>query len=134
MAVCAIGYYFYANLHIAELECFNILVSVRLMLDKLTGLSVRINCDNMLSVQALRTGKCRDRFIFCVIRDIWFVNDIDLVLFHKVGTGILSRGFKSNKDWLKLCEFRATKKLNLAESHLTFPTDDDLNAISLVDV
>ena len=122
-----IGYYFYAfptcfqvaNMHIAELECLNILVCIPLMLDGLRGHSVKVNCDNLASVRALQTGKTRDKFMSCVIRDLWFIyalNDVHLVVFHKPGVDLvnpdlLSRGFKSKKDWLRLCKFRTITKL-----------------------
>ena len=148
-----IGYFFYpfpecfqiTGLHIAELECFNILVGIRLLVDQFKGRSVRVNCDNLVSVLALQSGKTRDRFLSCVMRDIWFIcalNDINLVVFHKPGAelttpDLLSRGFKSEKDWIKLCEFRKTTKLKflpVSLEHLSFPSDNDLNSTIIDDL
>ena len=148
-----IGYYFFAfpesfqaaNLHISELECFNILVCIRAMLNDLKGRSIRLNCDNMASVLAIQSGKTRDKFMSCVIRDLWFVcalNDIHLVVFHKAGVDLthpdlLSRGYKSAKDWLRLCQFRAKTSLQwlpICKEHLQFRTDNDLNAAIIDDL
>ena len=147
------GYFFYAfpecfqtaGLHIAELECFNILVGVRLLVEDFRGLSFRVNCDNMASVLALQSGKTRNKFLACVMRDLWFLcalNDINLVVFHKPGVDLvtpdlLSRGFKSESDWIKLCQFRKSTKLKwipVTEDYLVFPGDNDLNSVIIEDL
>ena len=145
-----LGYFFYnfpnhlQDKHISQLECFNVLVCLRVFASLLNGQTVKIFCDNAASVWALDTGKVRDSFMACVLREVWFVcalNDIHLSISHKPGAeletaDLLSRGYKGYSDWLKLNNFRQETKLKLFEVepvHLTLPSDEDLNSVYVPD-
>ena len=115
-----VGYFFYPftdailarNLHISALESLNTLVALRVLGQELRGKTVRLFCDNMPTVLALQTGKAKDSFMAFVLRQSWLLCaqlDIQLLVSHKPGAelvtaDLLSRGFKTQKDWVKLCE------------------------------
>ena len=119
-----IGYFFYPftetivakNLHISALESLNTLVALRVLGHDLKGKTVRLFCDNMPTVLALQTGKAKDSFMAFVLRQSWLLCaqfDIQLHVSHKPGVDLitadlLSRGFKTQKDWVKLCKFRSS--------------------------
>ena len=138
-----IGYFFYKfpddvlrdNKHISQLECLNVLVSLRVFLKGLSGKTVKLFCDNSSTVSALQSGKCRDLFMASVLREVWFfcaTNDIHLIIEHKAGSelhtaDLLSRGFKTQSDWVKLCHYRSQTKLQwfpVHDYHLNPPRDN----------
>ena len=137
-----LGYFFYGfpedlaslKLHNSALESFNVLVGLRVFKDRLEGKTVRLFCDNEATVFALNSGKTRDKFMAFVLRQVWFLcatNDINLLVSHKPGAelitaDLLSRGMKSHKDWLRLCEFRSSTSENwipILPEHLQVPSD-----------
>ena len=141
-----LGYFFYAfpkglldkKLHISALESFNLLVSLRLLAQDLEGKTVQIFCDNSATVSALNSGKSRDKFMAYVLREVWFLCatlDIQLLVVHKAGkelvtADLLSRGFKTQNDWLTLCKFRGEtneKWLEVDSDCLSFPIDEEVD-------
>ena len=141
-----IGYFFYAfpegllekKLHISALESFNVLVSLRLLSHELKGKTVQIFCDNSATVSALDSGKSKDKFLSYVLREVWFLCallDIHLIVVHKAGkelitADLLSRGFKSQNDWVTLCEFRSEtreKWIQVDSASLAFPIDEEVD-------
>ena len=61
------------NLCIASLECFNILVAVRLWIKHWHGLVVRFFCDNSAAVCALNSGKANDPLLQPIVRELWLL-------------------------------------------------------------
>ena len=123
----SIGYFYYMfpphilalDLHISALECWNVLVSLRLWQTQLSGVTVKINCDNSATVTAISSGKCSCPHMAAVLKEIWVVcssNDIHITPHHKAGVlmtdpDLLSRAFVSHTNWQRLCKFRDNTKL-----------------------
>ena len=117
-----LGYFYYMfpqhlldlALHISALECFNVLVSLRLWKSQLSGLTVRINCDNQATVSALKSGKSACSTMVDILRETWVICstfDIHVVACHKPGVDmstpdLLSRAYLSETHWQKLCKYR----------------------------
>ena len=73
---------------IASLECFNLLVAVRLWIVQWTGLITLLFSDNWAVVCALQSGRANDPLIQACIREIWWLaatNDVELVVRHRPG-------------------------------------------------
>ena len=71
-----------------HLEMLNVLIALRLWAKDWAGSSVTLHCDNLAVVQAVNSGKTRDKFLNACIRHIWFitaVHNIDLQLTHIQG-------------------------------------------------
>ena len=77
------------NLCIASLECFNILVAVRLWVKHWHGLVILLFCDNSAAVCALNSGKANDPLLQAIVRELWLlcvIHDVTLVARHKPGS------------------------------------------------
>lgn len=60
--------------NISEIEALNIAVALHTFADQTyVGAHVRVNCDNMASVQLLQTGKGRNRVMLEVARSVWML-------------------------------------------------------------
>lgn len=60
--------------NISEIEAVNVAVALHTFIDKsYIGAHVRVNCDNMASVQLLKTGKGRNKVMLEVARSIWML-------------------------------------------------------------
>ena len=73
---------------INALECFNVLISVRLWVTLWSGLVVLIFVDNWATVCALNSGRASDPLMRAALREIWWLaalNDVEIVVRHKPG-------------------------------------------------
>ena len=73
---------------INALECFNVLISVRLWVTLWSGLVVLVFVDNWATVCALNSGRATDPLMRAALREIWWLtelNDVEIVVRHKPG-------------------------------------------------
>ena len=80
------------SLCIASLECFNILISIRLWITRCRGLVVLLFSDNAASVCAINSGRAHDPLLQAILRELWMlctVNDVTLVARHKPGVELV---------------------------------------------
>ena len=77
---------------IASLECFNLLVAIRLWKTLLRGLPILIFSDNWAVVCAIQSGRASDPLIQSCIRELWWLAaciDIDITVRHKPGAELV---------------------------------------------
>ena len=93
------------NLSISSLECWNLLVAVRLWSASWTGKTVLIFPDNWATACAIESGRADDPLIRGALREMWYwaaTRDIDVVVRHIPGEsmGVVDalsrRSFDSN--------------------------------------
>ena len=93
------------NLSISSLECWNLLVAVRLWSALWTGKTVLIFTDNWATACAIESGRADDPLIRGALREMWYwaaTRDIDVVVRHIPGEsmGVVDalsrRSFDSN--------------------------------------
>ena len=123
----AIGYMYYMfpphilsmALHISALELFNVLVALRLWKTQLSGLTIKVLCDNSASVKAIESGKSSCPVMVDILRELWAVSswhDINILPQHKPGVemttpDLLSRAYQSQAAWQQLCKFKDSTDL-----------------------
>jgi hypothetical protein len=76
------------SLHINALELLALVVSFRLWSSKLKGKKVSVLCDNEATVWVINTGKTRDTYMQCCLRELCYIsaiNDIQLYAKHIPG-------------------------------------------------
>ena len=74
--------------HINVLELLSILVALRLWYKECSGLRLKFNCDNLLSVNLINSGRSRDANMLRVIREIVFLcatHNIHILAVHLPG-------------------------------------------------
>ena len=74
------------NFPIAALECFNLLLSIRLWQLDWTGKHVLIFSDNWAVVCALQSGRAQEPLIQACMREMWWIaalGDIEITVRHK---------------------------------------------------
>ncbi len=59
-------------LHINALECLGVIVAVKMWGRRLSGLKIRLYCDNMVTVSVINSGKARDSFLLSCLRELCF--------------------------------------------------------------
>ena len=80
------------NLHINALELLALVVAFRLWSGMLKGKKVSILCDNEATVWVINTGKTRDTYMQCCLRELCYISAInDIQLFAKHIPGIDNR-------------------------------------------
>ena len=118
------------NLPIHNLECYNILIALRVWASQLRGRAVTIMCDNAASVSVLQSARGRDPFLLACARQIWLissVNDITIHPRHKPGEQMdkadtLSRAHLGSKYSHKLKAItRDKKRIHLSPGLLALP-------------
>ena len=75
-------------LHINALELFVLVMAVRLWAPKLAGSRFQISSDNDAAIQVVRSGRSRDAFMHCCLRQLWFTSaryDLELYVSHIPG-------------------------------------------------
>ena len=98
---------------ISGLECFNLLMAVRLWIQDWSGCRVEIFCDNWATVCSAASGKAQDPLIRSTLRELWWLSalwDVDLTVTHKPGeqmalADMLSRANLSEKHQQEFVEF-----------------------------
>lgn len=98
---------------ISSLECYNLLIAVRLWVSTWQGKHVAIFCDNMATVSVLTAGRGEDPLMRACSREIWYLaatNDANISVFHRPGVDntdpdTLSRAHLSERFNTKLQEF-----------------------------
>ena len=73
------------ELPISSIECFNLLVALRLWGDEWRGSTVLLFSDNWATVCAMESGRAQDPLIRAMMREAWMVaavGDSDLVVRH----------------------------------------------------
>ena len=60
----------FINLHNTQLETLNVVVSLKVWANIWANKRVKINCDNLVVVEVLRSGKTRDTFLAIRARNI----------------------------------------------------------------
>ena len=125
-------YFRQLQLTIASLECFNVLVAVRLWAPEWAGKKVILYCDNWATVCSLNSGSAQDHVIRGAGREIWLLCalfDIYLVVRHRPGSqmaaaDLLSRASQTPAFLAKMqlfqTEFAEPRKV-LNTSHLAPP-------------
>ena len=76
------------GLHINALELLSLVVAVRLWAGNLKGKMLTILCDNEATVWVINTGKTRDLYMQCCLRELCYIsatNDIQLFAKHIPG-------------------------------------------------
>ena len=104
-------------LHISQLECYNVLVTLRIFATSLKGKSICIWCDNLATVEIFNSGKSKDQFMSSCLREAWFlcsISDVNLKVSHKSGAtmeyaDMLSRVYNSDSEWNKFVQFRTER-------------------------
>ncbi|CAC5376459.1 unnamed protein product [Mytilus coruscus] len=94
-----------SNLHINCLELLSIIVCLKLWAQCFRGKKIRIMCDNITSVTVINTGKSRDTFLQCCLRNFCYIAAIyefEIRAVHLAGTenrlpDYLSRWHTSDK-------------------------------------
>ncbi|VDI14398.1 Hypothetical predicted protein [Mytilus galloprovincialis] len=94
-----------SNLHINCLELLSIIVCLKLWAQCFRGKRIRILCDNITSVTVINTGKSRDTFLQCCLRELCYIAAIyefEIRAVHLAGTDnrlpdYLSRWHTSDK-------------------------------------
>ena len=105
---------------INELECFNILIALRLWAKKLQGATVRVWCDNSATVASLHSGTTQNLFTAACLGEITFltaVYDITILSTHiegkaNVTADLLSRAQLSEANHQKFLDFVHTTELS----------------------
>ena len=101
---------------IASLECYNLLVAVRLWVKEWRGCKVRLFCDNWATVCATGSNRAQDPLIRSTLRELWWLSatwDVDIVVTHLPGekmviADLLSRAHLSESHRAKFESFRET--------------------------
>ena len=78
---------------IAALECYNVLVAVRIWAPRWAGKTVLLYTDNWATVAAAESGAAMEPLMRGAVRELWRVcaiNDIDLVIRHKPGAAMVA--------------------------------------------
>ena len=73
---------------IAAIECFNVLVALRVWANEWSHAVILIYCDNWATVCAVNSGRAQDLLIRSAIREMWWLcatKDIELVVRHRPG-------------------------------------------------
>ena len=80
------------SLPIASLECFNLLVAIRLWIEQWSGLHVLLFCDNMATVAASNSAHAEDSLLQGALREVWWLaaaHDVQLTIRHKPGVDMV---------------------------------------------
>ena len=94
---------------IASLECFNLLLSLRLWRLQWAGKHVLVFSDNWAVVCALQSGRASDRLIQGCIREMWWIAalmDIELTVRHKPGAELTRADALSRLHTTSTCNSR----------------------------
>ena len=102
------------GLAIASLECFNLLMALRLWARAWAGKHVKVFCDNWATVCSLGSCKAEDPIIRAALREVWMITareDIQLSVEHRPGAemvvaDMLSRAHLSREGAQKLSEYQ----------------------------
>ena len=76
------------HLHINALELLTITVALKLWANQLAGKKIQINCDNLVSVQAINSGHCINEFMQQCLRELVFtlsLHNVQLRAVHVPG-------------------------------------------------
>ena len=79
------------DLLISSIECYNLLVALRLWVRRWKGLSVLIFSDNWATLCAMQSGRTQDPLIRAVMRDAWLLaalGDAELEARHLPGANM----------------------------------------------
>ena len=80
------------SFHINVLEILTILIALRLWSKKFSGLRIKFNCDNEVSVCVINSGKSRDKMLLKVIREIGFICSTDNIQIQAIHfPGVVNR-------------------------------------------
>ena len=78
---------------IAGLECFNVLLSLRMWCQLWKGSTVLLFSDNAGTVCSVNSGRAHDPLMQGVLRELWLIcamSDIDLVVRHRPGAELIN--------------------------------------------
>ena len=116
---------------ISSLECYNLLVALRLWVCSWTGQHVLHYCDNAATVAALNSGRAQDPLIRGALREAWWLTavwDVELTVRHRPGAemqeaDLLSRASTSDSFKAKFDEYvRASPECMLdVGAHVLLP-------------
>ena len=103
------------GLPISSIECYNLLVALRLWVSSWRALTVLIFSDNWATVCAMQLGRAQDSLISSVMREAWLLaalGDVELVIRHLPGADMgvadaLSRESFSEEAGVLFERFRA---------------------------
>ena len=95
------GYYHFAfpvsirvcGFCISSLECYNVLMAVRLWAPRWAGKTVLLYTDNWATVAAAESGAAMEPLMRGAVRELWWIcaiNDIDLIIRHKPGAAMVA--------------------------------------------
>jgi hypothetical protein len=100
------------DLHINALELLTLLISLRLWCPSLSRKRIQVFCDNEATVTVINSGRCKDKFMLSVLREIVFLcskNNCWIRAVHIAGVenrlaDRLSRAHKMSLDQATLLE------------------------------
>ncbi|CAG2233228.1 unnamed protein product [Mytilus edulis] len=96
--------------HISVYELLAVLISFKVWGKKLQNKRIVLQCDNSSSVSLLNTGRCRDKIMLSIVRNIWLIcaeYNIQIKAIHIQGINnraadILSRWTSLENPYAKL--------------------------------
>ena len=107
------------NYNIAHLEILNIVVALKVWAQQWANKCIKIHCDNMAVVEALRNGRARDNILALMARNIWLIcamYNIHIIVLHIPGRNnvladLLSRWQFSPENYQTLQQLLPTPNL-----------------------
>jgi len=117
------------ELHINALELLTLLVSLKLWCPLLSGKRIQVFCDNEATVTVINSGRCKDRYMLRLLREIVFLcslNNCWIRAVHIPGVDNrladrLSRSHKMSQEKVDALEFdlRDWSRTDVCTSHFT---------------
>ena len=89
------------GLSISSLECFSVLLPLRIWVRAWSGLHVLLYCDNAATVSALESGRAQDPLIRGSLREVWWLSavwDVQLTVRHRPGAEMEEADLLSRAD------------------------------------
>ena len=119
-------------LSISSLECFNLLVAVRVWVRQWAGHHILIFCDNAATVAAMNSGRAQDPLIRAALRECWWLTaiwDVQLTVRHRPGAqmeeaDLLSRAATSEAFREKFRQYELSspqERKHIGQQHLSPP-------------
>ena len=74
--------------NVTDLECWNLLVALKVWGPQFCGRCIILKCDNITVVQVFNSDSTRSRFLAAVLQNVWLVcaiHNIELKVVHVAG-------------------------------------------------
>ena len=113
-----------------ELECFNLLMAIRLWADEWRGRHILLYCDNWATVCSASSGRAEEPLIRSSLREFWWLgalHDLHLEIRHRPGAEMEIADLLSRANTSKAYNDRFIKKfISTSSEHQLFPRADIL--------